>query len=208
MLQGGRDDGSWQQWERGSMSKTTKIVTIVLLVVITGVVGVFAFLSDKDQQEREAALTQVQKVLNKDLSINYPGTPREVIRYYVEIEKCFYADETTDEDLEALGMKARELYDEELLENNELPGYLVKLKADVQAFKDRGRKIVGAAVTASVNVDTFKEDGYEFARLNCNYNIIDNGITKQVGIVYLLRKDGKYWKIYGWDNVENVHIQQ
>ena len=190
------------------MSKTTKIVTIVLLVVITGVVGVFAFLSDKDQQEREAAMTQVEKVLNRDLSTNYPGTPREVIRYYVEIEKCFYADDTTDEDLEALGMKARELYDKELLENNALPGYLVKLKSDVQAFKDRGRKIVSIAVTSSVNVDTFQEDGYEFARLSCGYNIIDNGVTKQVGVVYLLRKEDKLWKIYGWDNVENVHIQE
>lgn len=191
------------------MSKTTKIVTIVLSVVVIVVVGVFAFLSDKDQQERrEETVTQVQKVLNRDMSIDYPGTPREVIRYYVEIEKCFYADDTTDEELEALGMRARELYDEELLENNELPGYLINLKADVQAFKDRGRKIVSVAVTSSVNVDIFQEDGYEFARLNCGYNIIDNGITKQVGIVYLLRKDGKYWKIYGWDNVENVHIKK
>lgn len=191
------------------MSKTTKIVTIVLLVVIVGVVGVFAFLSDRKIQDRqESTMTQVEKVLNRDLSINYPGTPREVIRYYVEIEKCFYADDTTDEDLELLGMKARELYDKELLENNELPGYLVNLKTDVQAFKDRGRKIVSVSVASSVNVDTFQEDGYEFARLNCGYNIIDNGITKQVGIVYLLRKEDKLWKIYGWDNVENVHIQR
>lgn len=191
------------------MSKTTKIVTIVLLVVITGVVGVFAFLSDKDQQERqEATMTQVEKVLNRDLSSDYPGTPREVLRYYVEIEKCFYADDTTDEDLEALGMKARELYDEELLEINGLPDYLINLKADVERFKGQGRKIVSVAVSSSVNVDTFEEDGYEFARLSCGYNIIDNGITKQVGIVYLLRKDNKLWKIYGWDNVENVHIQE
>lgn len=185
------------------MSKTTKIVTIVLLVVITGVVGVFAFLSDKDQQEREAAMTQVEKVLNRDLSTNYPGTPREVIRYYVEIEKCFYADDTTDEDLEALGMRARELYDKELLEINGLPDYLINLKADVERFKGQGRKIVNVAVASSINVDTFQEDGYEFARLTCSYNIIDEGVTKQMGKVYLLRRDeNRLWKIYGWDYVK------
>lgn len=185
------------------MSKTTKIVTIVLLVVITGVVGVFAFLSDKDQQEREAAMTQVEKVLNRDLSTNYPGTPREVIRYYVEIEKCFYADDTTDEGLEALGMRARELYDKELLEINGLPDYLINLKADVERFKGQGRKIVNVAVASSINVDTFQEDGYEFARLTCSYNIIDEGVTKQMGKVYLLRRDeNRLWKIYGWDYVK------
>lgn len=192
------------------MSKTTKIATIILLVVITGVVGVYAILTGKDKDNRQdGAMTATEKVLNRNLSSNYPPTPKEVIKYYIEIEKCFYADETTDEDLEALGLKARELYDEELQENNRLPGYLIDLKADVKRFKDSGRKIVSVAVASSVNVDTFQEDGFEFARLNCGYNIIDQGITKQVGIVYLLRRDeNRLWKIYGWDNVENVHIQE
>lgn len=192
------------------MSKTTKIATIILLVVITGVVGVYAILTGKDKDNRQdGAMTATEKVLNRNLSSNYPPTPKEVIKYYIEIEKCFYADETTDEDLEALGLKARELYDEELQENNKLPGYLIDLKADVKRFKDSGRKIVSVAVASSVNVDTFQEDGFEFARLSCGYNIIDQGITKQVGIVYLLRRDeNRLWKIYGWDNVENVHIQE
>ena len=192
------------------MSKTTKIVTIILLVVIAGIVGVYAILTGKDKDNRrDAAITATEKVLNRNLSTNYPPTPKEVIKYYIEIEKCFYADEITDEELEALGLKARELYDEELKDNNKLPGYLIDLKADVKRFKDSGRKIVSVAVASSVNVDTFQEDGYEFARLNCGYNIIDQGITKQVGIVYLLRRDeNRLWKIYGWDNVENVHIQE
>lgn len=192
------------------MSKTTKIVTIILLVVIAGIVGVYAILTGKAKdKQQDAAMSAAGKVLNRNLSTNYPPTPKEVIKYYIEIEKCFYADETTEEELEALGLKARELYDEELQENNKLPGYLIDLKADVKRFKDSGRKIVSVAVASSVNVDTFQEDGYEFARLNCGYNIIDQGITKQVGIVYLLRRDeNRLWKIYGWDNVENVHIQE
>lgn len=192
------------------MSKTTKIATIVLLVVIAGVVGVYAYLSGRAATERQdAAMTAVERVLNRDLSTNYPATPKEVIKYYTEIEKCFYAEGTTDEELEALGLKARELYDAELLENNELQNYMLKLKQDVQAFKDRNRVITSVAVTPSVNVYTFQEDGYDFARLNCGYNIVDNKMTKSVYIVYLLRRDeNRLWKIYGWDNAENVHIQE
>lgn len=186
------------------MSKTTKIVTIVLLVVITGVVGVYAYLSSRAKEERQPeTLTAAGRVLSRDLSTNYPATPKEVIKYYVELEKCFYAEDTTDEELEALGLKARELYDEELLGINELPDYLIDLKADVDRFKGMGRKIVSVAVASAINVDTFQEDGYEFARLNCSYNIIDEGITKQVDVVYLLRRDeNRLWKIYGWDSVK------
>ena len=186
------------------MSKTTKIVTIVLLVVVAAVVGVYAFLSGRAQDERQnATMTDVERVLNRDLSADYPATPKEVIKYYVEIEKCFYGGDTTDEELEALGLKARELYDAELLEINELPDYLINLKADVERFKRQGRKIVSVAVASAVNVDTFQEDGYDFARLNCGYHILDEGVTKQVGKVYLLRRDeNRLWKIYGWENVK------
>lgn len=199
-------DSGFRRWKRGSMSKTTKIVTIVLLLVVTGVVGVYAFLVNMNHENRaEATMTAVEKVLSRDLSSDYPPTPKEVIKYYVEIEKCFYSADTSDEELESLGLKARELYDEELLEINELPDYLVDLKVAVDGFKAKNRKIVSAAVASSVNVYTFQEDGYDFARLNCGYNIIDEGITKQVGVVYLLRKDeNRLWKIYGWKNAEDV----
>lgn len=192
------------------MKKTTMIVTIVLLVVVVGVVGVYAYLTDKAKTDnQEATWSAVEKVLNRDLSTDYPATPKEVIKYYTEIEKCFYADSTTDEELKALGLKARELYDADLLEINEQEEYLINLKEDVQAFKDRKRTITGVNVSPSVNVDIFQEDGYDFARLNCGYILLDNGTTKNVVVVYLLRKDeNRLWKIYGWDNAENVHIQQ
>lgn len=192
------------------MKKTTKIVTIVLLVVIVGVVGVYTYLTNKVKTEnQEASMTAVEKVLYRDLSTDYPATPKEVIKYYTEIEKCFYADSTTDDELEELGLKARELYDADLLEINEVQDYLINLKVDVQGFRDRKRTIAGVNVSPSVNVDTFQEDGFDFARLNCGYNIVENGTTKSVVVVYLLRKDeNRLWKIYGWDNAENVHIQQ
>ena len=192
------------------MKKTTKIVIVVLLVVIAGVVGVFAVMRGKARQEsRDTAPTAVQKVLMRDLSTNYPATPKEVIKYYTEIERCFYAEETTAEELEELGMKARELYDAGLLAINEEESYLADLKADVERFHDKKRVIVSAAVASSVNVFFFQEDGYDFARLNCVYKISENGNSMSVDVVYLLRRnENRLWKIYGWDNAANLHIQQ
>lgn len=190
------------------MKKRTTIVTIILLVVIVGVVGVYAILQGRTRaQSSEATMTAVQKVLYRDLKTNYPPTVKEVVKYYIEIQKCFYSDSTSDEELEQLGLKARELFDEELLEANEVQGYLIKLKADVQDFKDKKRTMTSASVASSLNVDMFEADGYEFARISCNYSVMEGSVNNIVSIVYLLRKDeNRLWKIYGWDNAENVNI--
>ena len=117
----------------GKMKKSTVIIAVVLMLVLTAVVGCYAFLSGRaKEKEKEAELTAVQLVLSKDLDRDYPATPKAVIRYYTEIEKCFYNETCTDEELEQLGMKARQLYDEELLANNEVGTYLTRLKTEIE----------------------------------------------------------------------------
>lgn len=191
----------------GKMKKSTVIIAVVLMLVLTAVVGCYAFLSGRaKEKEKEAELTAVQLVLSKDLDRDYPATPKTVIRYYTEIEKCFYNEICTDEELEQLGMKARQLYDEELLANNEVGTYLTRLKTEIEEFKKAGKKMTGANVAASANVDTFTEDGYDFARIYCGYTILDGNGSMNVAQIYLLRRDeNRKWKIYGWQSADKVN---
>ena len=191
------------------MKKTTTIVTIFILIVLVAMLGVFAYLQGRARAESNGStMTEAQKVLFRDMSTDYPATVKEVMKYYVEIEKCFYSDKTTAEELEQLGMRARELYDDDLLAINGEEFYLLNLMADVKEFKDKKRTITNVAVASSVNVDTFEEDGYEFARIGCNYYIREGSNSNIVRIIYLLRRDeNRRWKIYGWDNAENVHVE-
>ena len=56
-------------------------------------------------------------------------------------------------------------------------------------------------------MDTFKQDGFEFARLSCSYYITESGHTIIQDMVYLMRRDeNRQWKIYGWDQAENVNV--
>lgn len=194
------------------MKKTTTRAAVIILIVLVAVVGVFAYLQGRIREEsNDAVMTEAQKVLFRDLSTDYPGTVKEVIKYYVSIQRCFYSDSTTAEELEQLGMKARELYDADLLAINGEEDNLIRLTADVNEFKDKKRTITSVAVASSLNVDTFKEDGYEFARIRCDYSIMEGSTNKLVSIIYLLRRvdNGRNepWKIYGWDNAENVHVE-
>ncbi len=189
------------------MKKRTVVATIVIMVAIVGMVGVYAFLTNRAHSRIDnKPLSAVQLVLSRDLENNYPSTVKEVIKYYTEIEKCFYNEEYTEEELEALGLKARELYDDELLEANELGGYLERLKADINVYKTNSWRMTGANVGASTSVAYFEEDGFKFARIHCGYTITEKyAASKTVGIIYLLRQDAdKRWKIYGWKNVKNL----
>lgn len=188
-------------------SKNTTRTAIIFLVLVVGAVAYFAYLSGKSRDAAsEAAMTATQLVLSRDLQNNYPPTVKEVVKYYADIQKCFYTEGCTDEEIEQLGMKARELYDADLLAANDVTYNLLQLKAEVDSFKEDKRQVTAASVASSANVDTFKEDGYEFARIHCLYTVLDNGQSNLVDMVYLLRRDeNRRWKIYGWDLAQNVN---
>lgn len=191
------------------MKKSTVRVTVVMILLAVGLVGVYAFMAGKRRAAADAAvLSATELVLAKDLERDYPPTPKEVIKAYAEIEKCFYNEDCSEEEIEQLGMKARELYDAELLEANEVGSYLDRLKTEIKEFKEGNKRLTGVNVAASANVDIFTEDGYQFARIYCGYTIVDGTGSTNTGMVYLLRRDEeRHWKIYGWDLSTKVNPQ-
>ncbi len=182
------------------MNKASTRVTIVCMMLIIAVVGYYSFLSNRSHTEQaEASMTAVQATLSRDLTSAYPSTPKEVIKYYNEIMKCFYNEECSDEEIEQLGQKARELYDSDLLEINPLGTYMMNLKSEIQDFKDNKRKITNTSVASSTDVDFYEVDGFSFARIRCGYTFMEGKTSYPTAYVYLLRRDDeKHWKIYGW----------
>jgi hypothetical protein len=130
------------------------------------------------------------------------------MKYYNEIMLCYYRDDVTSDEIDELGIRARELFDPDLQAINETGTYLVRLHQDINEYKDNGRKITNASVANSTNVDYYDRDGYHFARLMCTYNVTENNQSSTLRLIYLLRKDptDKRWKIFGWDLYENVDL--
>jgi len=197
---------------KGSQNKnlnSNKVILIVVLLMVA-VVGYYCYLVTRsDEKNAEPELTAVDEVLLRDMSRNYPPTPKEVIKYYNEIMKCYYNEECTGEEIEDLGMRARELYDDELVVHNEWGTYIIALTAEINAYREAGKKLSACAVAASTDVDYFEEDGYSFARICCGYTILQGKESIPSMTVYLLRKDDKgHWRIYGWDLAENVNVGQ
>lgn len=189
--------------------KTPRGAFFLFIAVILVLIAYYLLsLKTKNNEPNEVPLTAVQTVLMRDLERNYPQTPKEVIKYYSEITKCFYNEEYTEEELSQLAMKAKELYDEELAGNKDDETYLIDLKAEIAEFKAKNQAISSYAPSSSTDVFYFKQDGYEFARLYCTYSIRIGTYIQPLEEIFVLRMDENgHWKIYGWDNVQNVQAQ-
>ena len=192
------------------MKKASKLKgAVMLLIIVFLIVGYYYYLSNRGASRTEEndiqteTLTATQQVLLRDLNTNYPPTPREVVKYFSEISQCYYNEENTDEDLVALGRKAREIYDDALVANQTEESYLTALKADVQSYRDNNRIIIGYSPSSSVDVETFSQDGYEWARLYCEYSIRQSELLYKTDMVFVLRKDeAGHYKIFGWRKVD------
>lgn len=193
------------------MKQSNGIKIIIIGICMAAlVVGYYYYLSNRNVPQPEEVvpedevLTVTQRTLLRNLDTNYPPTPREVIKYFSEITQCFYNEENTDEEIEKLGLKIRELYDSELVANQTQEDYLTALKEDVEDFKEKGRKIASFTLSASVDVEPFSENGYEWARLYCIYGVEQGGLLYNSNIVFVLRKDEQgHYKIYGWQLAED-----
>ena len=104
-------------------TSVTKI-TVFFIFLLVLVVGYYAYLSGTHRTEQqEAVMSEIDTALSRNLENNYPSTPKEVVKYYNDLMKCFYNEDCTEEELQELGKKSLQLFDEELRENNEEESY-------------------------------------------------------------------------------------
>ncbi|MBP9997009.1 MAG: hypothetical protein KBT19_07000 [Lachnospiraceae bacterium] len=180
---------------------------ICLLVLILLVVGYYYYLSNrqiKAKHEANVKLTDAQELLLTNFEVNYPPTPKEVVKEYLEFTKVLHNSDLTDEDTEALAKKIQEIYDTELVNNKSEEDYLKDLKSELISFKNNDYSIVNYYTSSSTEVNYFETDGYDCASLYGTYNIRTSSGTQVLSNIFILRKDeAGRWKIYGWQPIEN-----
>ncbi len=180
---------------------------IVILVLAALIIMYFYHLSNisRGEEEDEAAASQnaVTQVLQRNLDTDYPQTPKEVVKYFSEITKCYYNEKLTDEEIEALATQMLGLYDDELVAANSYNVYIFDLKSDITYYNTNGYTISSYSPSASTDVEYFTQDGHQWARLWCVYTIKSGKNYKPLQEVFILRKDDRsHWRIYGWKEVK------
>jgi hypothetical protein len=110
----------------------------------------------------------------------------------------FY-EEISEEELEALAKKSRELFDDDVDMEHTDAEYLVDLKEEIAYFKEKGLTISSFALSPSVDVEYFEENGFSFASLYCIFSLREETNIITTEQMYILREDEDgHWKIYGF----------
>lgn len=193
------------------MDKMTKKILIVFVVLVAAAVLIFAgvrvYQQKETQESGQTALpkTEVGKLLAKDLDLEYPGTPTEVVKMFWRLNKCIYNTNMKEKDRKALYLQLRKLYDEELLKqkgNSEKDMYNA-LKKDIQKFDDNKNFISSYIVEEDDQVDYAQVDGKDEATLVASVlQTSKKSKTTESYAKYICRKDSKgRWKILGWQQI-------
>ncbi len=153
--------------------------------------------------------SEAQILIEKDLELAYPATPREVMRLFLRVTKCLYNDDLTEEEIESLVSKLREINDEELLEINTLENQIIILKEEIDEFKEENKKLSNYSIEESESIVYWTKDGRDYASV-----LVSSTFTKSKELIkvyedFTLRRDedGK-WKILGWSLSDNDSLDR
>lgn len=172
-------------------------IVIAAILCIGVICGGFYYVSRHNSPSTDQTkLTEVQKVITKNLETDYPETPREVVKFYNRILKCYYSEDYKDDELDELCDQALALFDEDLKENNPKDTYKAMVQGDVEQYKQDSKTIAQYNVCDSDDVLYKTDNGDSLAYVSASYFIKESGSYNKTYQTYVLRKDadGK-WKI-------------
>ncbi len=181
--------------------KKYKTLIIISILIAMGLLYYY-YLSSKDKtvdKKSDTEVEEVAKLINKDLDISYPATPREVVEFYSRILSCYYGGKCDEEEIEQLAAQSRKLFDDELNNKNPYEEYVENLKAEIKQYKEEKKKISTYIIEKSGDIEYKTFQSHFYAKVDCAYYIKGEGVTSRTLETYTLRKDsaGK-WKILYW----------
>ena len=184
-----------------------KYRTLIILLILAGIGILFYFYTTTKSSAKKGNtnvdISEVAKLLSKDLDKSYPDTPREVIRTYNRIITCFYGTKLSEEELTELAKMVQNLMDEELLERNPFDVYYNNLKEDISTYRSEKKTISSFILANSYDVQYKNLEGKQYAMLDCIYYTKSNAGTSRTIQRFTLRKDeAGRWKILYWSLAE------
>ncbi|ROR21896.1 hypothetical protein EDD66_1195 [Mobilisporobacter senegalensis] len=181
----------------------------VVFIVLMGIIfSLYFYLNNNKQEETAQVKTEAEKLLAKDLEAEYPASPTTVVKLYNRISKCLYNGKWDNDEVNQLIDMIRKLYSSELLVNNPEEKHNQSFKSDIAEYQDKKRKISDYRVDGNGQMVTWEKEGIEYASLNAIYYIAENKNHDEIYQNFVLKKEGKQWKILGWTNIPEIDIEE
>lgn len=184
--------------------KKTRIV-ILAIVIVAAICTAFYIVNNNSKKEsaKEAELTEIQKITTRNMEKDYPAMPREVIKFYNRIVKCYYGRQYSDDELEQLADQALSMFDDDLLKKNEKESYIESVKSDAAQYEEDNKSISQTDVCDSNDVKYMTDNGDDIAYVTASYFIKTGSSYTKTYQEYVLRKDDDGdWKILTFYKIE------
>ena len=184
--------------------KKTRIV-ILAIVIVAAICTAFYIVNNNSKKEsaKEAGLTEIQKITTRNMEKDYPATPREVIKFYNRIVKCYYGRQYSDDELEQLADQALSMFDDDLLKKKEKESYIESVKSDAAQYEEDNKSISQTDVCDSNDVKYMTDNGDDIAYVTASYFIKTGSSYTKTYQEYVLRKDDDGdWKILTFYKIE------
>ena len=183
--------------------KNVKFIIIGIACICLICVGFFFFSKENATTEKE--LTEVEKLIVRDLEENYPKTPREVVKFYNKIIGCYYGGEISNHEVEKLADQMLLILDEDLLVVNPRDEYIESIKSDIEKYKKANKRVVSTDVCDSNQVKYVNDEKEgtsevdKLAYVDTSYFINTDGEFAYSYQQFVLRQDeGGRWNILGF----------
>ena len=176
-----------------------------IIGVCAAIVIVYFAVINIPHKEQAVVMTDATKMLTEDFDNNYPQTPKEVVKAYAEISKCYYESDTTEDQIKSLAVMMRKLLDDDVIANQTFDAYYDSLKSDILTYRDAKKLISSYAVSASTDVKYSETDQGSLATLFCTFNMRADGRISPIKEQFILRKDDAgHWKILGFRSADEA----
>lgn len=183
---------------------------IIIAIACISVICASYFLFLQGNQESEKDLTEIEKLIVRDLEENYPKSPREVVKLYNRIVKCYYGSQVpTEKELGKLVDQMICIMDDDLLLVNPRDDYYASVISDINQYKRDKKQLVSTDVcsTNDVKYVTDDKDGEgekdELAYVDASYFVNTDGKFSYTYQQFVLRQDANgRWKILTFYQIE------
>ncbi len=186
----------------GKSSKRTFTTVICMTILAIVIVLCYYYWSNRTEPiSTQEKLSEAQELINKDLVLYYPDTPREVTKVFASMMKALYG-EPKEEEIKPLALKIRELYDKKFLDSNPEDSYLTNLITDLAVWKEHDRKIVKYLLVKEDEEQDTEIDGIKYATKFVSFTIQEGIRFTETWKVLLRQGANGQWKILGWEFVQ------
>ena len=192
-------------------SRKQRVKTIVFMCIFSAtLIALYFFIRTRTipfPMKSVSSISETERLLAKDIANNYPSSPREVLKLYSRITKCLYNEKLTSEQTEQLANQLRQLFDEELLQNNPTENYLSDLNVEITGYRKANRSIMNYVIENSDSVKYWDKEKQNYASSVMSFTTKEKNDYSKIFEKFLFRKDTENnWKILGWKLTDKKEI--